>query len=245
MVYGTVVTSAAVLAMLVYRYDMYEKEPWYLLLLALVLGMGTGWGAGSIEDVLLATFDWYDNVAANAAVAAVVEELAKLLCVLLVALLFRGEFNDPIDGLIYGAFAGLGAAVIESLFYVSLEGDAIGLGGQEIVRLLLHLTLGGLAGFGLGLARFRMPLWPIALLTSLTAAIALHFLWDYWIGLADQDVTPASFLQFTSVGLMGVALALFGTAVLLGSRWSRDVIAPRSRKRLWGWPFSLWFRGRD
>ena len=170
----------------------------------------------------------------------------KLLVVLAVAFAFRKEFNDPLDGLIYGAFAGLGAAVEESWFYLQLAGDAgAALIGTEVIRLLLHIFLGGLAGFGVGLARFRLPYWPLIFLGALTADLAIHFGWDYLCGIPAQSAASELRQRFWAIGLMLAALTFFGLAVLWGSRWSRQIHAPRSSDRLWGWPFSLIFGPRD
>ncbi len=245
LIYLAVLACAVVLGLLVYRYDLYEKEPWPLILLVFALGAGTGWLAGVIEDkILLGLGARGELVGTQAWVASLTEELFKLLIVLFVAFLFRKEFNDPMDGLIYGAFAGLGAAVEESFFYlgetVNLQTQVI---GTELIRLLLHVFLGGLAGFGVGLARFRLPYWAAIFFTALTADLLLHFSWDYYCGIAPQghDLEAMVMQRFIAIGLMLTALGLFGLAVFLGSQWSRDVHAPESSKRLWGWPFSLIF----
>lgn len=238
---------AAILALLIYRYDLYEKEPWPLLLLVLFAGGLTGWLAGWIEDAsLLAMGPRRESIAIQAGLASLTEELLKLLVVLAVALIFRREFNDPLDGLIYGAFAGLGAAVEESWFYLSLAGEpAAGMIGTEAIRLILHLFLGGLAGFGVGLARFRLPFWPGIFLAALSADLALHFAWDYFCGIPAQTEASQLTQRFYAIGLMLTALGAFGLSVYWGSRWSREVHAPESSRRLWGWPFSLIFGPRD
>jgi RsiW-degrading membrane proteinase PrsW (M82 family) len=152
LIYATLMLCAVLLAMLVYRYDLYEKEPWYLLLAAAAAGYVALWFVSNLEDRLHLMFAIPpEDLARQALVAAVCEELAKLLLVVLLALLFRSHFNDPMDGLIYGAFVGLGMAVHESAFYLSLEQPGVGNLGSEAVRLMLHLLLGGLSGFAVGL----------------------------------------------------------------------------------------------
>lgn len=246
LVYATVFACAYALALVVYRYDMYEKEPWYLLLLVVVLGMATAFGIGFVEDFAIRFFNQQESVRGQALIAAFFEETAKLLVVGLVAVFFRREFNDPIDGLIYGAFTGLGFALHESLFYLSFTPKVPQQIGAETVRLLLHLLMGGLAGFGLGLARFpkRLPLWPFVLPCGVVAAMAIHFSWNYWCGIARDDVSEP-FRRSAAVVLLVVATALFGVSVSMGVRRSRAMFSPRNHKRLWGWPFSLFFGRRD
>jgi RsiW-degrading membrane proteinase PrsW (M82 family) len=242
-VYATVFICAYVFAMLVYRYDMYDKEPWYMLLLVAVLGIAAAFGIGFAEDSAIEFFNQYESAGGQAAIAAVFEESSKLLIVVLVAIFFRQHFNDPIDGLVYGAYAGLGFAIHESMFYLGLTTIDPQQSGTEAVRLLLHLLLGGLAGFGLGLARFpkRMPWWPVVLPCGVVTAMGLHFLWDYWCGIPRDGISEV-FQRSAAVGLILVATALFGMSVSLGVRRSRAVFSPRDNRHLWGWPFSLLFR---
>ena len=246
LVYATVFVCAYALALMVYRYDMYEKEPWYMLLLVVALGMAAAFGVGFVEDIAINSFNQHESAGGQAAIAAVFEETAKLLIVVLVAIFFRHEFNDPIDGLIYGAYAGLGFAIHESLFYLNFKPAVPQQSGAEAVRLLLHLIMGGLAGFGLGLARFpkRMPLWPIVLPCGVVAAMGIHFFWDYWCGIPRDDVSE-TFQRFAAVLIMVIATAMFGVSVSMGVRRSRVIFPHKDQKRLWGWPFSLWFRRRD
>ena len=53
-VYAVVLLCALGLAAMVYRYDMYEREPWYMLLLALAMGGAAGFGVGHLEDFAIA-----------------------------------------------------------------------------------------------------------------------------------------------------------------------------------------------
>ena len=242
-----VIVCAIGLALLIARYDLYDKEPWSVVLVAFGLGMLTGWVAGGIEDAILLNSDSLaDSVAVQAAVASLTEELLKLLVVLAVAFGFARHFNDPLDGLIYGAYAGLGAAVEESWFSLSLVPDpSVAIIGTEAIRLLLHVFLGGLAGFGVGLARFRLPGWRTIFAGALSADLAIHFAWDFLCGIPAQTAEPTLGHRLAAVGLMLTSLALFGLAVGWGSRRSREILAPKSGERLWGWPFSLIFGERD
>jgi hypothetical protein len=81
LVYVVVLACAILLGLLVYRYDLYDKEPWYLLLIAVVVGYGVFWGLGYVEDYSNARLGFYDpsgdHTAGQAAVAAGYEELAS------------------------------------------------------------------------------------------------------------------------------------------------------------------------
>ncbi len=247
LVYLPTVACAFALAALVYRYDLYEKEPWYMLVLASVLGMCGCWAVGNVEDFALLRLPAGGTTAVQAGVAGVFEELLKLTVVLLIAWLVPQHFNDPFDGLIYGAFAGLGFAVAESFFYLGLQSHASWwmTTGQEMIRLLLHLLLGALTCCGLGLARFRVRRWPWMFAGWVAASMTVHFLWDYACGLPSESEMGAARQRGIAVVLMLTVTMLFGVMVIQSARRSGDIHAPHQpKKRLWGWPFSLLFRRR-
>jgi RsiW-degrading membrane proteinase PrsW (M82 family) len=241
--YWITLVCACVLVLMVYRYDLYNKEPWGVLGVTVALGMAVAFRIGLAEDAAIRAFRAQQSVGGQAAIAAIFEESAKLLIVVAVAIVFRKHFDDPIDGLIYGAFAGLGVALEESRFYLGLsdpDSPVSVQAGPEVIRLILHLLMGGLGSFGVGLARFpkRIPPWQVVLPLGFATAVGIHFCWDFWCGIPRQDL-PATFQRFAALSLMLTATGLFAVGVVMGTRWSRMVIAPGSQKRLWGWPFSL------
>jgi RsiW-degrading membrane proteinase PrsW (M82 family) len=242
--YVVTAVCAVALAALVYRYDMYEKEPWPLLGVAFGLGLLGAWAAGGIEDrAIVALGATGETVTAQAALASGVEEAIKLLAVLAIALAFRRHFSDPLDGLIYGAFAGLGAAVHESLFYIELMGESAALIGPEFIRLILHLMLGGIGGLAIGAAWFRPRGWAVAAAAGLIGSFSIHFLWDSLCGIPARTDGPDLLQRAAAVALMLAATLVFGAAVFIGARWSRQAHAPASVQRLWGWPMNLLVRG--
>jgi RsiW-degrading membrane proteinase PrsW (M82 family) len=190
-----------------------------------------------VEDYLLEsnTTPW---IAKRAAVAGVVEELGKVLLVLLVAISCRRFFNDPVDGLIYGAFIGLGFGIGESFFFVSEEGPAWYVVPTEAVRLFLHAMMGGLGGYGIGLRVLpgRHRSWPAWLLGGLSLAMVIHFFWNHYVGLVPPD-QHGPLTQIAAVLLMLTLTVTFGGLVVMGSAHSRSVFAPHDRRSVWGWPF--------
>lgn len=180
-------------AALILALDPREPEP------AVLLGAAFFWGA--FVAVLVSALIELLTGAALAAVlgsgvadilgaslvAPVVEETAKGSALALLFLLARHEFDDVVDGIVYGALVGLGFAMVENILYFArayLEGGLVGVG----VLFFLRSVLGGLAhslftsatGIGLGLYRQVAPgkrrlLWPIA---GFAVAILLHALWN-------------------------------------------------------------------
>lgn len=251
MIYVTVILSAFVLAALAYRYDMYDREPWFMLALAIGLGMFACWGIGHFEDwVIVEVGEVGMSVWVRSALASTSEECCKLSVVVVIATCFYWYFNDPLDGLIYGAFAGLGFALFESGMYINLakhslpQPTSMELYGQEAIRLMLHFLTGGLGAVGLGLIKYKVSQAKFIMFSWFGAALAIHFLWDCACGLPAQSGDPSGMFQrSTAIGLMLFATGLFGVAVYVGAAWSRAIHPPDDpTQRLFGWPFSLLVR---
>jgi RsiW-degrading membrane proteinase PrsW (M82 family) len=243
-----ILACAGGFGLLVYRYDMYEREPWYMLLLVVALGAGAYWGLSYGEDVILERLaGGGTSLLAIAAVAGILEELAKLLVVLAVWLAIPRHFNDPFDGLVYGAMAGLGFALGESAFYMGLVGAELSwfpAAAQEAVRLFLHLLTGALTCVGVGLARFRVTGWPYLLGGFLSTSMLIHFGWDYFCGLSFPEESGVLQQRIMAVALMVATLVLFGLAACIAMKHSSDAHPIHPLKNLWGWPFSRFARGR-
>jgi RsiW-degrading membrane proteinase PrsW (M82 family) len=221
--YATLALCAAVTGVVVYRYDLYDREPFWLLGLCAALAAGAMSAAGRLESLAFQTWPPHGN-ASMALLAAVVEELAKLGVVAGIALVDRRHFNDPLDGLVYGSLAGLGAAVEESVAFLRSASHAPAvLPGSEVVRIAGHLVMGGLGAFGLGALRLSRPRAWAWVLTGWAAAVTLHFLWD-WNSL--RAITNRRALEaLPAVGLMLGGLVVWRRLVTIGLGWSKAVFA--------------------
>ena len=160
--------------------DFLEREPVALRAVAF------GWGG------LVATTVSMPGSAALA--APTVEEIAKTLGVLAIALVARGEVNSVLDGVVYGALVGLGFQIVEDVVFalgavvLAGQGDQV----QPVVATFLlrgflsgvwsHTLFGALAGAGIGylVVRTDRP-WRVRLgvaLLALLGAWASHVLWN-------------------------------------------------------------------
>jgi len=224
---------------MVLRYDAYEREPWWMLVLSVIAGGLAMFAAFGIEGLAL-------KVAANsgipythnllhAALAGIVEEAAKLAVPVAVILLARRYFNDPMDGLLYGSMAGLGAALFEACwfqFYIKGDPDAtlIAQHGPNAVRLLMHTIWAGTAGFALGLIVMKRP-WKLNLAQSLAGVMALHFAWDFFVGFKEEQGVVA---RLIAALIVGTSVIWYGLRVFKANQWSRQMHAPTSKQRLVG-----------
>jgi RsiW-degrading membrane proteinase PrsW (M82 family) len=188
--------SAAVVPSLIYIgvlywVDRYEKEPKRLLATAFL------WGA--IPAVLMALavelfFSLPPDLIGPKALEAVrlgliaplLQEALKGLVVLFIAWRYRREFDNTLDGLIYGALAGFGFAMTGNL--LSYVGSFLlwgfpGLSGTAIIEGVVYgldsALYSAVFGAGLGLGRLAQKRWqrwvfPVGGFVLAAAVHALH-----------------------------------------------------------------------
>lgn len=108
----------------IYWLDRYEKEPRWLLFVAFFWGgfvaiIGALIGSIILDIGFMAVLqdETVANIASGSITAPFVEEFWKGLAVLAVVLIFRKEFDSILDGIVYGAIAGLGFAATENVLY--------------------------------------------------------------------------------------------------------------------------------
>lgn len=170
----------------IYTRDIYEPEPrryvWRVFI----------WGAlstipAALVEVLCGVnpLDTKTDVMTLGITAMViigpVEELCKFLAVRW-TVYSEPEFDEPVDGILYGATASLGFSALENVGYILTIGPSI-----AIVRALLstplHFTVGAMWGAALGRAKFmpRGGMWLV--LGGLFSAAAFHGGFDFLLGL--------------------------------------------------------------
>jgi RsiW-degrading membrane proteinase PrsW (M82 family) len=223
LVYSLTILCAAALVAWIYHQDKYDREPWWAVLLAVFVGFGSMWAIGLADDFAIKSLNLTrDRVITKAATIALIEEGGKLFTVLAIALLvLRKQFNDPMDGLIYGRLVGLGMAVEESLLYISLSPPTLQTLGVEIVRLFAHSLMGGVVGFAIGLGARpdkRHEYYPRLIVLCLALSTTMHFAWNA-IAYAKA---PGWFTR-----LMPMALML---GLMLIWRWFCTIAQKRSRE---------------
>ena len=110
--------------------------------------------------------------------AALTEELMKFAVVVLFCARSK-EFDEPMDGIVYGAIASLGFATKENVAYVTAWGIHTAF-WRAIMSVPGHACMGALMGYFVGQWRFG----PVerrknALLKALLVPITLHWLYDF------------------------------------------------------------------
>lgn len=166
-----------------YRQDRYDKEPPFLIFWTFLLGLIAVVPAALIElpfgPLIADPPNMFIRFLTAFLVIGLVEEGFKLLAVY-VAVFRRPEFNEPIDGIIYGVTASLGFAALENLFYTAAFGLAIA-PIRAVVTSLAHASFGGISGLYLGMALLQPQYGFRTVLKGLAIAALLHGAYDFFI----------------------------------------------------------------
>lgn len=139
--------------------------------------------------------------------AAIPEELFKFAVVFFFAAR-RVQFDEPMDGVVYGATASLGFATLENVLYVSEGGLHV-----AILRAFLavpgHAFMGAIMGYYIGRAKFTTGDRGALLARALWIPILLHGLYDTPLLAAGSFDDPAA------AGCLVIALLPLAPAVVV------------------------------
>jgi RsiW-degrading membrane proteinase PrsW (M82 family) len=109
--------------------------------------------------------------------AALPEELFKFLVVTLYCARHR-EFDEPMDGIVYGAVASLGFATLENVLYVAQGGLSVAI-MRGLSAVPAHAFMGALMGYFVGQWRFGpLELRGRNLLYAYLVPVLVHALYD-------------------------------------------------------------------
>lgn len=156
------VAAAPSLLLLAYFYlrDRFDREPLPHLLAAYLLGAlayFTALGLGVASDAWVSA-EWLQTGGEGArlfeafVLTGLFEELTKWV-VLVGAIYHWREFDEPLDGLIYGVTVALGFATVENLVYLDSRGLAIAW-QRAVFAVPAHALFGGAMGHYAGRAKF-------------------------------------------------------------------------------------------
>jgi protease PrsW len=164
-----------------YSRDKYEPEPLSWIVLIYFFGIVITIPVAITQGIIGLIFP---EILIAVLVAPVFEETAKYLVVRRTVYETR-EFNEPVDGIVYAAAAGLGFATLENIIYVfsALESSLVLALQTGVVRAFIsvpgHVLFSVMWGYALGRARFMPPgQRPAIIFGGLVLAMAAHGLFN-------------------------------------------------------------------
>jgi len=182
-----------------YHKDRHLPEPAANLLLCFLLGLGSA--ALSQQMYLgLELFNLrFDAVALGAdnpgallayAMLAIgpIEELAKLLPFLLVVIRFKA-FDEPVDGIIYASFIGLGYAAAENFHYLDFLAP-MQAAARGFASPVVHILFASIWGHWIATAKLSDKSIGFAALAGFTVAALLHGFYDFLVLLQPIAALP-------------------------------------------------------
>lgn len=226
-VWGVVLAAVPALLWLVFFYaqDYLEQEPKSYVLAVFILGALLARSVGiPLVRELFAVQGWMGqslviDILAAILVIGFVQEFLKYAAVRYSVYLLP-EFDERMDGILYGTAAGLGYATMLNLSFV-LESGGVDLGAgvvRIVVTALAQAAFAGISGFFLARAKFEdEPVWWLPL--GLTVAAVLNGLFTIArssvtrIGSAQAGRTASPWLglgfsALVAAGTLGLLLAL-------------------------------------
>ena len=151
--------------------DRYEREPKIYVFIVFAAGFAVSVPAYFLNSLLgfIPVF----------LVSAVTEEVLKGICVYWMGR--KEEFNDSMDGIVYGSATGTGFAVAENIFYVfsRYQGDPV----SSVMRILLwalgHPIYSAMCGRWLGIMKVRTGVMKAGfLIPGVLVAIVMHTIYN-------------------------------------------------------------------
>ncbi|QPC46720.1 glutamic-type intramembrane protease PrsW [Mangrovibacillus cuniculi] len=208
-----VILSAGIapgLALLSYFYlrDEFESEPLIQVAKTFIFGAIITFPVMFIQFVLTEENIFTTSFLQAFLSIGFIEEFVKWF-ILYFAMVKHAEFDEPYDGIVYGAAVSLGFATTENILYLVAHGVEIAF-VRAILPVSSHALFGVVMGYYLGKAKFspfsRKMYW---LLLSFTAPLLLHGLYDFLLlqkGMIAYYVIPFMFFLWW-FGLRKVKLA--------------------------------------
>jgi len=164
------------------------------------------------------------------------EELFKYGVVTLFCMRHK-EFDEPMDGIVYGAVASLGFATLENILYVSQGG-----GGSAIMRALsavpCHASMGAVMGYFVGQAKFRPRERTKLMALGFFIPMMLHGAYDAPL-LTAAKLSEDKVAAKASAGLAGLFL-LVTLVTLIGEITWAIILSGRLRREQQVWHSARW-----
>lgn len=198
-----------------YNKDRHLPEPVGNLVLCLVLGAASAVVSKGmymaldpfglrLDAVALAETNGFALFAYAMLAIGPIEELSKMLPFLLVVIRFKA-FDEPLDGIIYASFIGLGYAAVENYHYLEFlagwEAVARGFAGPVI-----HMLFASIWAYPVTCARLAGRPIAIRATLGLLLAAGLHGLYDYMVLRHPVSALPIAAIMIAAIWIWRLRL---------------------------------------
>lgn len=198
------IAPGILLLLYIRRKDHTNPEPWKYIWITFFLSALLVIPVGLTESILEKITGWQESgpmvsvLLYSLIVVSLSEEFCKYLAIR-IYVYKKPDFDETIDGLVYGAAAGAGFAVLENIFYVFQNGVTVAI-MRAILSVPLHVFTGTLIGYGL--IRQKHDNLRVLSVTLFFFSVVIHGLYDFALFTQSRD-NP------------GVAIGISGGLVLL------------------------------
>ncbi len=216
------VIPAALWLIFFYLQDLLEPEPKPYVIGVFIIGalLASAVGIPVVRDLFRVQewvgYSWVTNLLGSILVIGFVQEFLKYAAVRY-SVYMLPEFDERMDGILYGTAAGLGYATLLNIHYVVDSGGVdlqIGI-VRIVITALAQASFAGISGYFLGRAKFEEePVWWLPL--GLTIAAVLNGLFTVILG--GMIRTPAMITGKAAApwwGLLWATLVAVGTLGIL------------------------------
>ena len=200
-----------------YFQDRIEPEPASYVIVSFLAGMaGAALLTLPLEKSVFGIGAWISDSMASLILGSifVTGVVTSFLFYLVIRYGFFGteEFDEPVDGMVYGAFIGSGFALIKSLTYLSAhpEFTLFSIAYTATTNILIYASVGSLVGYIIGRVKFlKKKAQPASILAIIVGMllIGLYHILNEFVFLT--GVSSAIWLSFLLTIVFAVAILVF------------------------------------
>ena len=211
---ANVIVSAG-LVLLIYFFDINEKEPPWTLLRIYIISILVTFLFGKLKGFLFAHYNFhFSELFTNYIVAGFFEELLKFTVVMIFVWPLK-SFNEETDGIIYYLVVAAGFAVLENVGYsfqfvikpyiYGLKTGEMSIYREALQKIVLfravsgHIFINVVSGFFLGIARKNRRWWW--LIPGFLISVLLHGTWN--------QTAAMGYLGYYILGFLILDITLF------------------------------------
>lgn len=226
---GVTLLPSAIWALFFYLQDRRQPEPTANVVMAFAAGAGAA--AALVlpaEAHLFQSSEWMYRSPLALALGATLVRGALVAAMFYVIIRYgfmpSADFDEPADGMAYGAFAGSGLAAVLSLSQASAHPDftLFALAYAAATNVMAYASIGALTGYLVGRAKFQLRPAPLSYAEAIVAGAALTGL--YHVIAEYAFVEESANAMWISVG----AALVFAIIVLALATWLMGRLTSRS-----------------